>query len=646
MSLLSQDPPDETSSERPAPRGKALAVLSLTALGVVYGDIGTSPLYALRECFSGPHSIELTEFNVLGILSLVFWSLNFVISYKYLTYVMRADNRGEGGILALLALIRPREGLTGRKWLLVMAGLFGAALLYGDGVITPAVSVLGAIEGLSVAAPDLPHWVVPVASGAILILLFAFQRHGTAKVGRIFGPVMILWFFTISWWGLLGIMRHPAVLKAVNPYYAFEFFVHDGIRGFLILGVVILVVTGGEALYADMGHFGRRPIRLAWFLMVLPALLINYFGQGALLIVEPASAINPFFALVPGWALYPMVAVATAAAIIASQALISGAFSLTRQAIQLGYSPRVTVTHTSSTELGQIYVPEINWALMVACLALVAGFQSSSSLAAAYGIAVAGTMTITTILFASVARTRWNWPAWRVGVIAAPFLVVDLAFLSANLVKVADGGWFPLVVGVLVFTLMTTWKQGRYFLTSALRESALPLIDVIKDVDRRRVYRVPGTAVFMTSDPEGAPPVLLHHLKHNKVLHEKVILLSIQGEEIPQVPEKDRVDFKELGSGFYQVIASYGFMESPDVPAVLQALSLKGDAMDLGGLTVKVMETTFYLGRETLLPTGSAKMARWRKRLFIVMTRNAQSASTFFNLPPNRVVEMGAQIQL
>jgi KUP system potassium uptake protein len=425
-----------------------------------------------------------------------------------------------------------------------------------------------------------------------------------------------------------------------------DFFIRDGMAGFLILAAVILVVTGGEALYADMGHFGKRPIRLAWFAIVLPALVLNYFGQGALLLQNPGARTNPFYFLVPEWALYPMVVVATSAAVVASQALISGAFSLTRQAIQLGYSPRVTIIHTSHKEQGQIYIPEVNWALMIACVGLVLAFQTSSNLAATYGVAVTGTMTVTTLLFMAVARERWHWDWIKVLGIGGPILVVDLAFFIANLVKIPDGGWFPLAAAGLVFVLMSTWKRGRLFLTNALKESSLPLMDVIKDVERRRVYRVPGTAVFMTSDPDGAPPVLLHHLKHNKVLHEKVILLSIQAEEIPQVHERDRVDFKELGNGFYQVVANYGFMESPDVPAVLQALALKGDAMDLGGLTVKVMETTFYLGRETLLPSGTAKMAGWRKRLFIVMTRNAQSATAFFNLPPNRVVEMGAQIQL
>jgi KUP system potassium uptake protein len=644
VTLLSHEPPDDTSSERPAPRGKALAVLSLTALGVVYGDIGTSPLYALKECFSGPHGLEPTRENVLGVLSLVFWSLNFIISFKYVAIMLRADNRGEGGILALLALLRPRTNIVGGRWALVMAGIFGAALLYGDGIITPAISVLGAVEGLSVATHALEPYVVGI-SLVIIVALFLVQRFGTEGVGKIFGPVTTLWFICIALLGVYGISKEPQVLHAINPRYMVDFFVRDGLAGFLILAAVVLVVTGGEALYADMGHFGKRPIRLAWFAIVLPALVLNYFGQGAMLLEHPEFKTNPFYFLVPSWALYPMVVIATSAAVVASQALISGAFSLTRQAIQLGYCPRVTIIHTSHKEQGQIYIPEVNWALMIACVGLVLAFQTSSNLAATYGVAVTGTMTVTTLLFMAVARERWHWDWVRVVAIGGLILVVDMAFFTANLVKIPDGGWFPMLVALLVFILMSTWKRGRRFLTAALRESSLPLMDVIKDVDRRRVHRVPGTAVFMTSDPEGAPPVLLHHLKHNKVLHEKVILLSIQGDEIPQVAEKDRVDFKELGSGFYQVIATYGFMESPDVPAVLQALALKGDAMDLGGLTVKLMETTFYLGRETLLPSGMAKMARWRKRLFIVMTRNAQSATTFFNLPPNRVVEMGAQIQ-
>ncbi len=637
-----------TSEGHQAPvRGSGLAVLSLSALGVVYGDIGTSPLYSLKECF-GPHGVPATRENVLGILSLILWSLNFVVSFKYILLVMKADNRGEGGILALLALVRGKEEPSGRRRALVLLGLFGAALLYGDGVITPAISVLGAVEGLDYATPALLPFVVPITV-LILVGLFVFQRLGTAGVGAVFGPIMVLWFGCLAVLGIGGILRDPGVLRAVNPWYAVDFFWRDGAQGFFILGAVVLVFTGGEALYADMGHFGKRPIRLAWFGVALPALMLNYFGQGALLLDVPSAAKSPFYALVPAWALYPMVGVAATAAVVASQALISGAFSLTRQAVQLGYSPRVTVKHTSSREAGQIYVPEVNAALMVACVGLVLGFRSSTNLAAAYGIAVTGTMTITTILFAWVARTRWRWGVARVVGVTAMLLGVDLAFLGANMVKVLQGGWFPLVVAIGIFALMTTWKRGRILLASIMRENSLPLDLFLRDIARRQPFRVPGVAVFMTSDPSGAPPVLLHHLKHNKVLHEKVLLMSVATAEIPQVAEEERVEFKELGEGFYLVQAYYGFMETPDVPAVLKSLEPKG-------LIIKPMETTFYLGRETLIatpatrkpaptPTGHERMYQWRKKLFILMTRNAQSATTFFNLPPNRVVELGAQIQ-
>ncbi len=645
---------------KPAPRGRALLALAVVALGVVYGDIGTSPLYALKECFSGRHSIPPTPENVIGVLSLVVWSLNFVVSFKYITFVLKADNRGEGGILALLALVRPLGKTSAGRTVLITLGLFGAALLYGDGVITPAISVLGAVEGLSVATPAFKQYVWPIAVG-ILSVLFFFQRHGTSRVGRVFGPVMALWFGSIALLGLRGILMEPGVLKAVNPWYAFDFFVRDGVRGFLILGSVVLVLTGAEALYADMGHFGRRPIRVTWFAVVLPCLLLNYFGQSALLLDRPAAATNPFFSLVPAWGLYPMVGVATAAAIVASQALISGAFSLTRQAVQLGYSPRVTIVHTSTSEEGQIFIPEVNNALWIGCMALVAGFKSSSNLAAAYGIAVTGTMIITTLLFHAVMRERWNWSWWKAGGLTLLFLSVDLAFFSANLVKIADGGWFPLVVALAIYTLMNTWSKGRARLQAIVRENTLPMELFLQDVAKRKPVRVPGTAVFLTSDPTGAPPVLLHHLKHNKVLHEKVMLLSVLSEEIPQVDEDDRVKCRELGEGFYQVIARFGFMETPDIPSVLQALGR--ETSNGRPVVVKVMETTFYLGRETLIATGDGrrkgkaaplidgvtppieKMAHWRKRLFIVMTRNARSATAFFGLPPNRVVELGAQIQ-
>jgi len=634
-----------TEPPKPPPRGRLLAGLALAALGVVYGDIGTSPLYAVKECFSGQHGIAPTVENVLGILSLIVWSLNFVVSLKYISLVMRADNRGEGGILALMALVRSK-GVAGRiriRRLLLPLGLFGAALLYGDGVITPAISVLGAMEGLSVVTPAFDPFVVPITVG-ILLALFLFQQRGTAGVGAVFGPITLIWFGCISALGVRGIMLEPSVLRAVNPWYAVEFFVTDGWRGFLILGAVVLVFTGGEALYADMGHFGKRPIRVAWFGLVLPALLLNYFGQGALLLHDPSSARNPFYSLVPSSLLVPMIVVATAAAIVASQALISGAFSLTQQAVQLGYSPRVTIRHTSHTEMGQVYIPEVNQALAVACIGLVLAYRSSTNLAAAYGIAVTGTMSITTMLYYEVMRTRWQWPLWKAGGIAGLFLAIDLSFLGANLIKVAHGGWFPIVVAIGIFTLMATWKQGRALLAGILRENSLPMDLFLQDIKRRQPPRVPGVAVFLTSAAGGAPPVLLHHLKHNQVLHERVILLSIVTKDIPSVPEKDRIQCTELGEGFCTVLAHYGFMETPDVPTILRAL----EPPPPRGLGIKInlMQTTFYLGRETLIATGRAKMARWRKKLFIVMTRNAQPATAFFGLPPNRVVELGAQIQL
>ncbi|HEY7681275.1 MAG TPA: KUP/HAK/KT family potassium transporter [Gemmatimonadales bacterium] len=623
--------------------GKALAGLVLAALGVVYGDIGTSPLYALKECFGRQHGIPPTPANILGVLSLILWSLNFVVSYKYIAQVLRADNRGEGGILALLALVKGSGGR--RRTVLVMLGLFGAALLYGDGVITPAISVLGALEGIEYATPLLRQYVVPLTA-VILFLLFMFQRRGTGRVGFVFGPVVIVWFTCIGTLGLLGILREPGVLLAINPWYALDFFIRDGLQGFLILGAVVLVITGGEALYADIGHFGKRPIRVAWFGLVLPALTLNYFGQGALLLRQPEAVANPFYALVPGPLLYPMVVVATAAAIVASQALISGAFSLTHQAIQLGYCPRMTIRHTSEREKGQIYMPDVNRALMVACIWLVLSFKSSSNLAAAYGIAVTGTMAITSILFGVVAREQWGWSRQRVAVTAGLFLLVDLAFFSANIIKFAQGGWFPILIGAMVFTLMATWKRGRTRLSLIMESNSLPLELFLNDVAKRLPQRVPGTAVFMTSQG-GAPPVLLHHVKHNKVLHEQVILMSVKTEDIPYVDDEERIQFEDLGQKFYVVTARYGFMETPDVPSVLRGLQA-------WGVSVRPLETTYYLGRETLIGVPDKKplpaeapppLAMWRKKLFVVMSRNAQTATTFFNLPPNRVVEMGAQIQ-
>ena len=623
--------PDATSR-------RYLLALSLSALGIVYGDIGTSPLYAMRESFLAEHGVAATPENVLGVLSLIFWSLVLVISVKYLVFVLRADNRGEGGILALTSLITPAHALRRGRWGLITLGLFGTALLYGDGMITPAISVLSAVEGLEVVTPAFKPYVIPVTV-AVLAALFVVQRRGTARVGRVFGPVTLVWFGVLAALGVWHIARAPEVFAAVLPTHAVRFFVANGWHAFLVLGSVFLVTTGGEALYADMGHFGRRPIRLAWFAVVLPALLLNYFGQGALVLHDPAAVANPFYRMAPGWALLPVVAIATAATVIASQALISGAFSLTLQAVQLGYSPRVQVDHTSATERGQIYIPAVNWALMVACIGLVVGFRSSTNLAAAYGIAVTTTMAITTLLFYFVARERWHWGAAKAGVVAGTFLVIDLAFFAANLPKVPHGGWFPLAVGAVVFTLLTTWKKGRQILALRLREQALPRDLFLANMAAHPPHRVAGTAVFMFGDTRGTPPALLHNLKHNKVLHERVVFLAVVTQEVPSVPEAERVEVRALAPGFWHVRLSYGFMEDADVPAALGAIAHDG-------LSFRPMETTYFLGRETLIATRRPGMALWRERLFAVLSRNARPATTFFRLPPNRVVELGAQVEL
>ncbi len=623
------------------PRGRYLAVLSLGALGVVYGDLGTSPLYALRECFHGEHRVPGTVPNILGVLSLVFWALTIIISVKYLVLVMRADNRGEGGILALMALLGPGRGegrSAGRHLVLVSLGLFGAALLYGDGVVTPAISVLSAVEGLNVATPLFVPYVVPITI-AILVGLFFIQKRGTGSVGAVFGPIMVLWFVTLGVLGVAEIALRPQILLALNPYHAVRFFLLNRLHGFLVLGAVVLAVTGAEALYADMGHFGKRPIRLAWFALVLPSLMLNYFGQGALLLRDPAAAANPFFHLAPPWALYPMVALATVATIIASQAVISGAFSLTRQAVQLGYSPRVQVDHTSAREIGQIYIPGVNWALMLATIALVLGFRSSSNLAAAYGVAVTTTMSITTVLLYFVERELWHWKLAPALLLTLFFLTIDVAFWGANMIKVAQGGWFPLAVAAIVFTLMSTWKRGRALLANTFGMRGLPLDIFVRDIATSHPVRVPGMAVFMTRNTSGVPPVLLHHLKHNKVLHEQVVLLSVLTEDIPVVPREERIRVEPAGEGIFRVVARYGFMQDPNTLAVLTEAEHEG-------LTFKLGSTTFYLGRETLLTTGRPGMARWRKALFGFMSRNARSATAYFGIPPNRVVELGAHIEL
>jgi KUP system potassium uptake protein len=609
----------------------------LGAIGVVYGDIGTSPLYALKECFSpeSPHHIAATPENVLGVLSLVFWSLVMVIVVKYLTFIMRADNEGAGGILALLALVPAKSELAGRGFLLMMA-LFGTALLYGDGVITPAISVLSAIEGLEIAMPHMEPAVLPLTT-LVLLALFLVQKRGTGGIGRVFGPVTLVWFLTIAVLGARQVIASPHVLLALNPYHAVTFFLRNGGKGFLVLGSVFLVVTGGEALYADMGHFGRGPIRASWYSVVFPALLLNYFGQGSLLLSNPAAATNPFYSLVPTWALYPVVAIATCATVVASQALISGAFSLTQQAVQLGFFPRVTIVHTSEKTEGQIYIPEVNYGLLIACIGCVLFFKTSTALASAYGIAVTGTMGITTIVYYFVVTRAWGWPSWKAAPLVALFLVFDLAFFGANAAKFFDGGWFPLAMAVVIFTVMTTWKRGRRDLSEVIRGAILPLEGLLADVEATNPHRVRGTAVFMASSPAGTPPILLHHFKHNQVLHEQVVLLTVESVRVPEVPPDGRLTVVPKGSGFFHVTARYGVMEHPNVPRALRQC-------EAHGLKVDLARTSYYLGRETLLPTGRSKMWRWRKALFAFISRNARPATAYFGLPPNRVVELGMQV--
>jgi KUP system potassium uptake protein len=624
---------------RRQPRGRYLLILSLATLGVVYGDIGTSPLYAMRECFHGPHAITPSAFNILGVLSLIFWALIIVISIKYLVFVLRADNHGEGGILSLTALATPIKP-SGRTehYFLIMIGIFGAALLYGDGIITPAISVLGAMEGLTVATPVFSPYVVPITI-LVIVGLFLFQSKGTAKVGRVFGPITLIWFLALALLGTAQILRRPEVVAAVNPVYAFNFFLQNGWHGFLILGSVFLVVTGGEALYADMGHFGTRPIRLVWFSVVLPALLLNYFGQGALLLEDPGAAHNPFYRLAPTWALYPMIALATSAAIIASQAVISGAFSLTMQAVQLGFSPRLKINHTSTREYGQIYIPAVNWALMIGCIAIVIGFRSSSNLAAAYGVAVTSTMVITTILFFVVERSVWRWNLLPAAVLAIFFLIIDLAFFGANIIKVAHGGWFPLLLAAVVFIVMTTWKKGRRILNERIQSEARPLEKFLQDMERRPPTRVSGTAIFMNGNASRTPPALLHNIEHNKVLHRRVLFLTVKTKQIPFVADDERVEVESLGNGFHRLKVYYGFMEDPDIPKVLENIRVPG-------LTYDPKDTTYFLGRETIIASKRPGMALWREKIFSVIAHNATSATAYFCLPPDRVVEMGEQIEI
>lgn len=617
---------------------KKLFLLTFGALGIVYGDIGTSPLYALRECFSGKHAIFPTDDNVLGVLSLIFWSLIIIISIKYLSLVMRADNDGEGGILALMALVKP-EKATGWKYILILTiGLFGASLLYGDGIITPAISVLSAVEGLVVATPFFEPYIIPLTI-IILTLLFAVQRRGTAKVGKMFGPVTFVWFSTIALLGIFSIIKTPEVLKSINPFYAVNFFIENGFHAFITLGLVFLVVTGGEALYADMGHFGYKPIKIAWFFLVLPCLLLNYFGQGALVLRDTEAVKNPFYLLAPEWAVYPMIIIATSAAAIASQAVISGAFSLTFQALQLGYLPRMRILHTSEEERGQIYIPQLNWILYIATVALVLGFKSSGNLAAAYGISVTTTMVITTILLFIAMRSLWKWSFPAAVIVTSFFLIIDLSFWSANILKFFQGGWVPLVIGATIYILMTTWNNGRRNLLEKIRQQTMSLENFITEILSIRMIAIPGTAVYMSSNSKGTPPPLILNIKHNRLLHKQIVILTIKFHKVPHIKSEDRILVEQPTEGFYRVIANYGFMDITNIQQIIELLNKEG-------VKLKMENTTFFLGRETLIPNRKKGLGMFVDKLFILMSNNAQRATEFFNIPPNRVFEVGTQVEL
>jgi KUP system potassium uptake protein len=623
----------ETSARR-------TAALTLGALGVVFGDIGTSPLYALRECFHGPHATTLTQTSLYGVLSLMFWALIAVVTFKYLLFVMRADNKGEGGEMALLALInkhRPQDIHTRRR-VFIFLGIFGAALIYGDGVITPAISVVSAVEGLKVATPIFKPYVVPITL-VILTALFAMQKHGTAKIGAVFGPIICLWFITLAVLGIKGIALHPEILAALSPHYAVAYFQEMGWGGFAILGGVFLVLTGAEALYADMGHFGRKPIRIGWFGLVFPSLMLNYLGQGALILHNPAALENPFYKLAPEWFVLPLVGLATLATIVASQALISGAFSITRQAVQLGYLPRLEIRHTSSEEIGQIYIPLVNWGIFVAVVWLVVTFQTSTRLADAYGVAVSTTMIVTSILTIYIAASIWRWNRYLVGGLLVSLLVIDIAFFAANFSKFFRGGWFPLSVGVFIFTIMVTWKRGRTILARRLQERLPAPERFLKDAVKSNPRRLPGTAIFMARSPAFTPSALYHNFQHNRVLHERLILLTINTEEIPHVPEDGRIELDPLGNACFAVTIHYGFMDTPNIPEALFQLAAHG-------LEILPASTTYYFSRETLIATPLPGMALWRERLFAFMSRNAQRAATYYRIPSHQVVEIGVQVEL
>jgi KUP system potassium uptake protein len=643
-STVTQQYPEGTPAGAHHHQG-SIAKLAVGAIGIVFGDIGTSPIYAFRETFAGHHELAPDALHIYGVLSLIFWSMMIVVTFKYVAIIMRAHNKGEGGSLALLALISRSSGGKAR-WTsaLILLGVFACALFYGDSMITPAISVLSAVEGLTTVQSGFAPYVVPIAVG-ILIGLFAIQSRGTAKVGAMFGPIMLIYFATISVLGIYYIAGSPMIIvQTLNPWNAVQFFLTDGWVAFLALGSVVLAVTGAEALYADMGHFGRKPIGVSWLFFVMPALLLNYMGQGAMILSLDAQAAvevvkNPFFFLAPEMLRLPLVILATMATVIASQAVISGAFSVTQQAIQLGFIPRLSIRHTSEAAVGQIYIPVINWALLVMVILLVLFFQTSSNLAAAYGIAVTGAMFIDTCLLTVVLFSLWKWKPWLAIPLLAVFFIVDIAYFVANLTKVPDGGWFPLLVGLIIFTLLTTWARGRQLMLSRMREASMPVEIFVKSA-ANSATRVPGTAVFMTTAPDGVPHALLHNLKHNKVLHERVMLLTVRIEDVPFVPEDKRFDLKNLGSGFYRLVLRFGFMQESDVPAALARVETCGPQF-------KMMDTSFFLARQTLLSSSKRPgMALWREKLFSWMLRNAESAMEFFKLPPNRVVELGSQVEI
>ncbi len=637
------DAPAERGANPHDHRDSSILKLAAGAIGIIFGDIGTSPLYAFRETFAGAHPLALDDLHIRGVLSLIFWSMMLVVTIKYVIIIMRADNKGEGGSLALLALIS-RAGSAKARWSggLVLLGVFATALFYGDSMITPAISVLSAVEGLTVVQPGLQPLVIPIAVG-LLIGLFFIQSRGTARVASLFAPIMLVYFFTIAVLGIINIAERPEILNAFNPWWAVQFFITDKWLAFLALGSVVLAVTGAEALYADMGHFGKKPIRIGWMAYVLPALVLNYFGQGAMVLnASPAEAAetiqNPFFLLAPEAFRLPLVILATLATIIASQAVITGAFSVTQQAIQLGFVPRLRITHTSASAAGQVYIPVVNWTLMVMVLVLVLTFQTSSALAAAYGIAVTGAMLIDTCLLAVVLFSLWNWKPWLALPLLALFFLIDIAYFAANLTKVPEGGWFPLLVGLVGFTLLTTWAKGRKLMLERMREAAMPISIFVKSA-AGSATRVPGTAVFMTTASDGVPHALLHNLKHNKVLHERVMLLTVKIEDVPYVAEEQRFELTDLGQGFYRLVIRYGFMQDSDVPAALAKVEKCGPAF-------KMMDTSFFLARQTLLTSSRPGMAVWREKLFAWMLRNAESAMEFFRLPTNRVVELGSQVEI